>query len=263
MKSIEDKIKNKNKRILFTEANDKRIIKATNLIKKKKLAEVILLKQGSIKSRLNRAVQLLTRNKIDGFISGATHPSALTIKAAFNFKKGLVTSFFLILHKNKKYLFADCAVIPNPTAPQLAEIVIQTARSAKLFDINPKIAMLSYSTKGSAKDGILKKIRKATSIIRKKTNLIIDGELQLDAALDAETAKRKNSRIIKGDANILIFPDLNSGNIGYKLVEKFGNVIAVGPILQNLSAPINDLSRSATIEEIYNVALITILQSQK
>ena len=263
LKFLENKIKERNKRILFTECDDKRIKKAVNLIEKKKLAEIVLLKEGSIEEKLKTGVELLKSNKIDGIISGATHPSALTIKTAFNFKKGLVSSFFLILWKNKKYLFADCAVIPDPNYEQLAEIAIQTAESAKLFNIKPKIAMLSYSTKGSAKDGTLEKIRKATEIIKKKTDLIIDGELQLDAAIIPKIAKAKNSNIIKGDANILIFPDLNAGNIGYKLAERFGNAIAVGPILQNLSKPVNDLSRGASVEEIYNVALVTILQAQR
>ena len=259
MKSIESKIKG-NKKILFVEGYDERVIKAAG--KLKKYAEVVLLKDGSVKERLRKAVKLLKCNKVDGIISGATHASSLTIKSAFKFKKGLVSSFFLILFKNKKYLFADCAVIPNPDYKQLAEIAVQTAESAKLLGINPKIAMLSYSTKGSAKDGTLSKIRKATEILKKK-NLIVDGELQLDSAIIPEIAKRKKSKIIKGDANVLIFPDLNSGNIGYKLAEIFGNAIAVGPILQNLSKPVNDLSRSATVEEIYNVGLITILQSEK
>ena len=252
-------IKDKNKRILFTEGDDKRVVKAAN--KLKKYAKVILLKDGSIGERLKKAVKLLKENKVDGIISGATHASRLTIKASFKFKKGLVSSFFLILWKNKKYLFADCAVIPNPNASQLAEIAIQTAKSAKLLGIKPRIAMLSYSTKKSAKDGTLSKIRKATEIIKKK-NLIIDGELQLDSAIIPDVAKRKKSKIIKGDTNVLIFPDLNSGNIGYKMTEIFGNAVAVGPILQNLKKPVNDLSRGATVEEIYNVGLITILQSK-
>jgi len=260
MKTIASMIKNKNKRILFTEGDDERVVKAAN--KLKKYAEVVLLKDGTVENRLKKAVNLLRDNKVDGIISGATHASRLTIKASFKFKKGLVSSFFLILWKDKKYLFADCAVIPDPDYKQLAEIAVQTAKSAKLLGIKPKIAMLSYSTKRSAKDGTLSKVRKATKILKKK-NLIVDGELQLDAALNPEIAKRKKSEIIKGDANVLIFPDLNSGNIGYKLAEIFGNALAVGPILQNLSKPVNDLSRSASVEEIFNVGLVTILQSEK
>ncbi|MBU2639598.1 MAG: phosphate acetyltransferase [Nanoarchaeota archaeon] len=245
-------------KIVFPEGEDDRIKQAS--IKIKEFADVILLTKGSIDERLEEAKNLLKNNKADAVITGATHPTNKTIKLALNFKKGLISSFFLIDINNKRFLFADCAVNPNPNAEQLAEITLQTANSAKLFNITPRIAMLSYSTKGSAEGEIIEKIQKATEIVKKKTNLIIDGELQVDSALIPEVAKIKNSDIIKGDANILIFPDLNSGNISYKLIERFANTKAIGPILQNLTKPINDLSRGCKIENIIEIAKITINQ---
>jgi len=163
-------------------------------------------------------------------------------------------------------LFADCAVNPNPTAEELAAIAITTAETAKkLCNLDPKVAMLSFSTMGSAKGELVEKVQKATAIAKEmRTDLDIDGELQLDAAIEEEVAQLKApGSPVAGKANVLVFPDLQTGNIGYKLVQRFAKAKAIGPICQGFAKPINDLSRGCSSDDIVNVVAMTAVQAQK
>ncbi len=167
-----------------------------------------------------------------------------------------------MLINNKIFFFADCAVNILPNEEELAEIAILTSNSCRSFGIEPRVAMLSFSTKGSANHFLVDKVRRATEIVKSKCrDLIIDGEIQVDAAIDYNVAKIKcKDSPLKGNANVLIFPNLEAGNIGYKLVQRFANAKAIGPILQGLKKPVNDLSRGCFPQEIVLVSAITALQ---
>jgi phosphate acetyltransferase len=206
----------------------------------------------------------------DGMISGTTYPTADTIRPALQIIKTKekfhkVSGLFFLILDNRLLLFADTAVTIDPNSHDLADIAIDTAETAKRFCLEPRIAMLSFSTAGSAKHPKVDKIKEATALIKnKRPDLIVDGEMQVDAALIPEVAKRKfpNSKL-KGDANILIFPDLNAGNIAYKLVERLAKAKAIGPILQGLKKPINDLSRGCSYMDIVNLAAFTSCEAQE
>ncbi len=211
---------------------------------------------------------MLVKNKeADGLIAGAIHSTAHLLRAAFK----IIGSYHrvagvCILEAGKKiYFFADCGVTIDPTENELADIAINTARLARALGVKPKVAVLSFSTHGSAQHEKVDKIRKAVGLAKRKDkNLIIDGEIQLDAAIAPEVMKIKCPKSkLKGEANVLIFPDLNAGNIGYKIAERFGNNKAVGPILVGMKAPVNDLSRGCKAEDIINLALITAFQARK
>lgn len=213
----------------------------------------------------------------DGMVSGAVHttgdllrPGLQIIKAAPNVS--VVSSFFIMTVPGSNYgeegmlLFSDCAVNPNPTEEQLAAIAIATAETAKrVCKIEPRVAMLSFSTMGSADNDLVTKVRNATDIARKlRPEILIDGELQLDAAIVKKVADQKAPESpVAGRANVLIFPDLQSGNIGYKLVQRFANASAIGPICQGFAKPINDLSRGCSSEDIVKVVAITAVQAQR
>ena len=216
----------------------------------------------------------------DGMVAGAAHSTADVLRPALKYIKtahntSLVSGFFLaVLPEEKKTAenknfspilgLADCAVNPNPNSQQLAEIAINSAATMeKLTNTEPKVAMLSFSTKGSATHKMVEKVTEATKIARQLApDLKLDGEMQLDAALVEKIAQSKSpSSSVAGYANVLIFPDLNSGNIGYKLIQRIGGWQVIGPILQGMAAPVNDLSRGCTIEEIVNLVAITSLQS--
>ena len=232
--------------------------------------------QSTARHPLYFANLMVAANEADGAVAGAVYSSADTVRAAIQSiglaaDSKIVSSFFLMLipAKNNQeeetaLLFADCGIVPDPNAPELAEIAIATADNAKNFlEAAPKVALLSFSTKGSANHPNLEKIREALKITKaRRPDLIIDGELQADAALIPEIAetKAKGSQAA-GRANVLIFPDLNSGNIAYKLVERLANAKAIGPILQGLAKPSNDLSRGCTTEDIVNAAAITSIQA--
>lgn len=207
----------------------------------------------------------------DGLISGSTHSTADTIRPALQIIKTKekfhkVSSLFLMIASdNKLLMFADCAIEIDPNPEELAEIALDTVETAKQFGIEPKVAMLSFSTHGSAKHPAVDKVREATAIVKSKApDLIVEGEIQLDAALVPEICERKfPGSKLKGDANVLIFPDLNSGNIGYKLVERLAKNKAVGPILQGLKKPVNDLSRGCSVQDVVDVCAITVVEAQQ
>jgi phosphate acetyltransferase len=219
---------------------------------------------------------MVKMGEADGLVSGAIHttgdllrPGMQIIKTAPGIK--VVSSFFIMELPNNEYgeegllLFADCAVNPNPNAEELASIAISTAENAKcLCNFEPKVAMLSFSTMGSAKHELVDKVAKATEIAKNaRPDLQIDGELQLDAAIVPSVGKQKapNSSVA-GKANVLVFPDLQSGNIGYKLVQRFANAEAIGPVCQGFAKPINDLSRGCSVQDIVNVVAVTAVQAQ-
>ena len=212
----------------------------------------------------------------DGLVSGAIHTTGDLLRPGLQIIKtapgvSVVSSFFIMMVPNSKYgeegmlLFADCAVNPNPTAEQLASIAIATADTAKnLCKVTPKVAMLSFSTMGSADHALVSKVREATEIAKElRPDLDIDGELQLDAAIVSKVAEQKapNSKVA-GQANVLVFPDLQAGNIGYKLVQRFANADAIGPVCQGFAKPINDLSRGCSSDDIVNVVALTAVQAQ-
>ncbi len=213
---------------------------------------------------------LVHMNEADGLIAGATHTTAETIRPALQIiktrdKYHKVSSFFFMQLKDKVLVFADCAVIINPTAEELAHIAIDSARNAKKFNIEPRVAMLSFSTKGSAKHELIDKVIEALKIARDiDPNLIIDGEMQVDAALVPAICEKKcKDCYLQGNANVLIFPDLQSGNIAYKLVERLARADAIGPIMQGFNKPINDLSRGCNVDDIIDVTAITVVEAQK
>ena len=219
-------------------------------------------------------VLMVKKGLADGLVSGAAHSTADTLRPALQIikaKKGtkLVSSFFLMEIENsryeKEYIFSDCGLIPNPTSEQLAEIALLANDTYKLLIGNePKVAMLSFSTLGSAKSEETKKVIEATELAKNaRKDVVIDGELQLDAAIDSSVASMKapTSRVA-GHANVLVFPNLDAGNIGYKLVERFAGANAYGPITQGLDKPINDLSRGCKTEDIVGAVAITAVQAQ-
>lgn len=203
----------------------------------------------------------------DGLVSGAAHSTAETVRPALQIiktKHGMkkTSGVFIMVRNNEKYVFADCAINISPTSQDLAEIAIGCHETAKLFNIDPKIAMLSFSTKGSAKSSETEKVIEAVQIVKEMyPNIIIDGEFQFDAAFVPKVAEKKApDSILKGDANVFVFPSLEAGNIGYKIAQRLGNFEAVGPILQGLNKPVNDLSRGCNEEDVYKLALITAAQ---
>ncbi len=328
IREVWNKAKRLNKTIVLPESEDLRVLKATELIHKSKLARIILIgKEAEINKlahennvdispakiisprefpKLDKYVQILKdkrahrgmmiekarhlladdypyfaamlvdQGEADGMVSGATHFTADTIHATIECigkapGQSIISSFFVMILNDKEFgeegilFFADCGVVPNPDSEQLADIALQTADSfQKLIGKTPRVAMLSFSTKTSAVHPDVDKVIKATEIAKKKkSDLLLDGELQLDAALILKVAQRKApGSAVAGHANILIFPDLDAGNIGYKLVERLAHANAFGPIFQGEARPVNDLSRGCSIDDIVNVVAITAVQAQ-
>lgn len=211
---------------------------------------------------------LVYMNLADGMVSGATHPTGDTVRPALQIIKtapgsSRISGAFVMQRNDERYIFADAAINIDIDAQTMAEIAIQSAKTAKVFGIDPKVAMLSFSTKGSAKAPQVDKVSEATKIAKElEPSLALDGELQFDAAFVPEVAKSKApDSEIAGQANVFIFPDLQSGNIGYKIAQRLGGFEAVGPILQGLAKPVSDLSRGANEEDVYKVAIITAAQA--
>jgi phosphate acetyltransferase len=218
---------------------------------------------------------LVKFGKVSGMVAGAVNTTGDVLKAALQVvgvKPGLATvssSFIMVtpdfLGEDRVFLFGDCAVVPNPTAEQLADIAISTAETrASLIGDEPKVALLSFSTKGSAKHELVDKVTSAVEIIKSRNvNFEFDGELQADAAIiPAIGAKKAPASGVAGNANVLIFPDLQAGNIGYKLVQRFAKAEAIGPVIQGLAAPICDLSRGCNAEDIVNTTALVLLMSK-
>ena len=205
----------------------------------------------------------------DGMVSGAAHTTAHTIVPSFQIIKtrpgtSIVSSVFLMLLEDRVLVYGDCAVNPEPTAEQLADIAISSAATARQFGVEPRVAMLSFSTGTSGKGADVDKVRRATELVRAKApELAVEGPIQYDAAIDPTVAAKKAPEsAVAGRANVFIFPDLSSGNIGYKAVQRSSGAVAVGPVLQGLNKPVNDLSRGALVEDIINTVAITAVQAQ-
>ncbi|MHC1721259.1 MAG: phosphate acetyltransferase [Clostridiaceae bacterium] len=315
------------KKIALPEGEEERTLKASQIIKEKSLAHVILIgneakiKENAAKAGANidgieiidpetstkkpsyvegfyelrknkgmtmekaesiindplyYATMMVKNGDADGMVSGAIHTTGDLLRPGLQIIKtapgiSTVSSTFVMIVPDCEYgqdgmlLFADCAVNPNPDAAQLAAIAISTADTAKaLCNMEPKVAMLSFSTKGSAEHELVDKVREATRIAKElRPDLMIDGELQLDAAIVPKVGAMKAPESpVAGKANVLVFPDLQAGNIGYKLVQRFAGAEAIGPVCQGFAKPINDLSRGCSVEDIVNVVTLTAVQAQ-
>nr|WP_252345050.1 phosphate acetyltransferase [Staphylococcus succinus] len=216
---------------------------------------------------------LVYTGEADGLVSGAAHSTGDTVRPALQIiktKPGVTktSGIFFMIKGDEQYIFGDCAINPTLEAQDLAEIAVESAKSAKSFGMTPRVAMLSFSTKGSAKSDDVEKVSTAVGLAQEKIaadnieDVIVDGEFQFDAAIVPEVAKKKAPDAkIQGDANVFIFPSLEAGNIGYKIAQRLGGYDAVGPVLQGLNSPVNDLSRGCSIEDVYNLSIITAAQA--
>ncbi|EHY91792.1 phosphotransacetylase [Staphylococcus saprophyticus subsp. saprophyticus KACC 16562] len=216
---------------------------------------------------------LVYTGKAEGLVSGAAHSTGDTVRPALQIiktKPGVskTSGIFFMIKDDKQYIFGDCAINPTLEAQDLAEIAVESAKSAKSFGMSPRVAMLSFSTKGSAKSDDVEKVVTAVNLAQEKIeadhleDVVVDGEFQFDAAIVPEVAKKKAPDAkIQGDANVFVFPSLEAGNIGYKIAQRLGGFDAVGPVLQGLNSPVNDLSRGCSKEDVYNLSIITAAQS--
>ena len=212
---------------------------------------------------------MIYKGHADGMVSGATHTTQHTILPALQFIKtkpgvSVVSSVFFMCLEDRVSVFGDCAINPNPTAEQLAEIAISSAESSKAFGIEPKIAMLSYSSGTSGKGEDVDRVRTASEIVKQlRPDLKVEGPIQYDAAVDMAIGKSKlPDSEVAGQASVFIFPDLNTGNNTYKAVQRETGALAIGPMLQGLNKPVNDLSRGCTVDDVFNTVILTAIQAQ-
>ncbi|HDN2513126.1 MULTISPECIES: phosphate acetyltransferase [Providencia] len=240
------------------------VARLVELRKSKGMTEVVAREQ--LEDNVVLGTLMLEKGEVDGLVSGAVHTTANTIRPPLQLIKtapgsSLVSSVFFMLLPEQVFVYGDCAINPDPTAEQLSEIAIQSADSAKAFGIDPRVAMISYSTGDSGAGSDVEKVREATRLAQeKRPDLMIDGPLQYDAAVMADVAKSKapNSPVA-GKATVFIFPDLNTGNTTYKAVQRSADLVSIGPMLQGMRKPVNDLSRGALVDDIvYTVALTAI-----
>lgn len=211
---------------------------------------------------------LVYMKKANGLVSGAAHTTAETVRPALQIiktKPGIskTSGAFIMVKGETRYVFADCAITISPTSEDLAEIAVESAKTAAAFGIKPKVAMLSFSTKGSAQSEETEKVVRATELAKElDSTILIEGELQFDASIvPAIAAKKAPDAVLQGDATVFVFPSLEAGNIGYKIAQRLGEFEAIGPILQGLNAPVNDLSRGCSAEDVYKLAYITAAQA--
>jgi len=204
----------------------------------------------------------------DGMVSGAVHTTAHTIRPALEVVRtqpdvSVVSSVFFMCLRDQVLVYGDCAVNPDPTAEQLADIAISSAQTAAQFGVDPRIAMLSYSTGQSGAGADVEKVRTATELVReRRPDLSVEGPIQYDAAVDASVARAKMpDSLVAGRATVFVFPDLNTGNNTYKAVQRSAGAVAIGPVLQGLRKPVNDLSRGALVQDIVNTVAITAIQA--
>ena len=242
------------------------------------VAELVAVRKGKVDEDAARKLvkdvnyfgtMLVHMGLANGLVSGAIHSTGDTIRPALQIiktKPGTTKTFgyFAMLKENDRYIFADCAVNPNPSSADLAEFAVESAVAARMFNIEPKVALLSFSTHGSAKTVATEEVAEAVKILDGMDNLdfAYDGELQFDAALVESVGKLKApDSSVAGSANVFVFPDLNSGNIGYKIAQRLGGYDAVGPILAGLNKPVNDLSRGCSSDDVYSTVVITANQA--
>jgi phosphate acetyltransferase len=216
------------------------------------------------------ATMMVALDEVDGLVSGAVHTTANTVRPALQLIKTspaakIVSSIFFMCLPEQVLVYGDCAINPEPNAEELADIAIQSADSARAFGIEPKVAMISYSTGSSGVGADVEKVRKATEIARaERPDLLIDGPLQYDAAaIESVAAKKAPGSPVAGQATVFIFPDLNTGNTTYKAVQRSANVVSMGPMLQGLNKPVNDLSRGALVDDIIYTIALTAIQAQQ
>ncbi len=247
---------------------DKYIGRLVELRRHKGMNETLARTQ--LKDNVMLGTMMLESGDVHGLVSGAVHTTANTIRPALQIiktaaKSKLVSSVFFMCLPDQVLVYGDCAINPNPNAGQLAEIAIQSADSAAMFGLNPKVAMVSYSTGTSGTGEDVEKVREATEIVRlKRADIVIDGPLQYDAAAIASVARKKApDSPVAGQANVFIFPDLNTGNTTYKAVQRSANAVSIGPMLQGMRMPVNDLSRGALIDDIIYTIAITALQAKQ
>ena len=215
------------------------------------------------------ATMMLSQGEVDGLVSGASHSTSNTVRPALQLIKtrpdaSIISSIFFMCLPDQVLIYGDCAINPDPDANELADIAVQSAASAEAFGIEPRVAMLSYSTGSSGKGSDVEKVREATRLAQeRRPDLLIDGPMQYDAATTMEVARTKapDSKVA-GRATVLIFPDLNTGNTTYKAVQRTAHCAAVGPMLQGLRRPVNDLSRGALVEDIVYTIALTAIQAE-
>lgn len=286
-----DKAREKNMRIMYDELDDDRVQQAICRLTEKGFSPVLLWDKKQIEKIFSDKIdsldyyiydwnnsikygsKLLAKGQIDGLISGASRPTGRTLRFLF---KNVGTSedinkasgYFLMNTSRWIKLLADCAVQPDPNAEELAEIAYLSILSAKMYWLSPRLAMLSFSSDGSTSHPMVEKVKKATDLVKKRIdrenieNVQIKGEVQLDVAISSDVAQRKLGKSDWiGDANILIFPDLNAGNIWYKIMQYFGGAQAIWPVIQGLAKPGNDLSRWCSIDDIVKLHAVTCLQA--